>query len=109
MDLGWRPPLSGGVMLPASGAGPNAPIMGAFHWCRLQWMQEGAPPTLLHWICLGVLLPIWQLPALHALCNHCLSPDQEEFVESEISCLLQEQALCELLPHKQAFLSPIGV
>ena len=73
MDLGRRPPLSGGVIPPASGAGPNAPIMGAFHWCRLQWMQEGTPPTLLHWIHLGVPLPIWQLPALHTLHNHCLS------------------------------------
>jgi hypothetical protein len=32
-----------------------------------------------------------------------------EYVDGEISRLLQEQALCELLPYKPAFISPIGV
>jgi hypothetical protein len=83
--------------------------MGAFHQHSHQWMQEGTPPTLLHWIHLGVPLPIWQLPALHALRNHHLSPNQEEFIKNKISHLVQEQALQELLPHEQAFLSPIRV
>lgn len=73
------------------------------------WRQEGASPTLLCWIHLGVPLPLWQLPALHTLHNHQLKPLEEEFVEGEINWLLQEQALWELLPHKEALFSPIGI
>ncbi len=45
MDLSQWPPLSGGVIPPASSTGSNTPIMGVFCQCCLWWMQEGTLPS----------------------------------------------------------------
>jgi len=102
-------PLTGGEHPPLPGASPSVPFMGSLRPRWTRWQQEGALPTLLRWIRLGVKLLIWQLPALCSAQNHHLTECQAEFVDGEIHRLLEEKALQELLPHKQAVLSPIGV
>lgn len=102
-------PLTGEEILLQPGASLNEPVVGSFRprWDR--WRQEGASPTLLRWIRLGVKLPLVQLPALRSMRNLRLTEDQAVWVDGEIQRLLRVGALRELLPYEPAFLSPIGV
>ena len=82
-------------------------MVGQIQQCLAEWKNIGTPTHVLDWIEKGIKFPFTSYPDSFYLLNRQFSPKEEEFLDDEITNLVDKGVLrkCDTAP---LCVSPIG-